>query len=77
MALVQCPACKKDISSEAAACPGCGHPMQTGIRCPACKSADVKKITGASKVGSALVWGVFALGKLAKTYECNKCGYRW
>lgn len=26
MALVPCPECKRQISSEAAACPGCGHP---------------------------------------------------
>jgi hypothetical protein len=27
MALVKCPACKADISSEAQSCPKCGHPM--------------------------------------------------
>lgn len=38
---------------------------------------DVKKISGASKVGSAIMFGVFSMGKFTKTYECNKCGYRW
>ena len=27
MALVQCPECGKEVSSAAAACPGCGHPV--------------------------------------------------
>lgn len=27
MALVTCPECRKEISSAAASCPGCGHPM--------------------------------------------------
>jgi endogenous inhibitor of DNA gyrase (YacG/DUF329 family) len=29
MALVDCPECGKQVSSEAAACPGCGHPIKT------------------------------------------------
>ena len=28
MALVKCPECGTDVSSEAAACPKCGHPLQ-------------------------------------------------
>jgi len=27
MGLTNCPACKKQVSDQAAACPGCGHPM--------------------------------------------------
>jgi hypothetical protein len=30
MALVRCPDCRKEISSEAPACPGCGRPMKSG-----------------------------------------------
>ncbi len=29
MALVPCPACTRQVSTEAFACPGCGHPGQT------------------------------------------------
>lgn len=29
MALVRCPDCGKDVSSEAPACPGCGRPMKS------------------------------------------------
>ena len=28
MALIQCPECGVDVSSEAAACPNCGHPLK-------------------------------------------------
>ncbi len=77
MALIKCPDCGKDISPSAESCPNCGRPMSTGVKCPSCKSTDVKKISAASKAGSALMWGVFAMGKISKTYECNKCGSRW
>lgn len=28
MALVRCPECGRDVSTQASACPGCGHPLQ-------------------------------------------------
>ena len=77
MALITCPDCKKEISDSAESCPSCGRPMSTSIKCPTCKSTNVEKISTASKVGSALMWGVFAAGKLTKTYQCNECKYRW
>lgn len=75
--LTTCPACGKQISSMADKCIHCGHPMQTGIICPNCRSKDTFKISAASKVGSAVAFGLFSIGKLNKTYQCNKCGYRW
>ena len=77
MPLVTCPDCGKEISSEAETCPFCGRPMDTRIRCPNCKSTDIEKISAADKIGSALLFGLFAAGKVAKTYQCKKCGYRW
>lgn len=77
MPLVNCPACKKQISDQAPSCPSCGQPMQTKILCPNCKSDKVQRISGASKVGSALMFGVFAAGSIAKTYQCLKCRYKW
>lgn len=47
---------------------------QYGIKCPFCQSTNVKKISGASKVASAVAFGVFALGKVTKTWHCNNCG---
>jgi len=77
MALITCPDCKKEISSEAESCPNCGRPMSTAIKCPNCKSTNVEKISAGSKVGSALMFGIFAAGKLTKTYHCKACKYRW
>lgn len=47
------------------------------IKCPNCKSINVKKISGLSKTGSVALFGIFSIGKLTKTYECNQCEYRW
>lgn len=47
------------------------------VKCPNCQSINTNKISTASKAGSALMWGVFAMGKISKTYECKNCGYRW
>ena len=49
----------------------------TCIKCPNCNSISTCKISDSSKVGSTLLFGVFALGKLSKTWECKDCGYRW
>ncbi|MCM1416374.1 MAG: hypothetical protein NC430_10680 [bacterium] len=46
----------------------------TTLRCPYCKSANVKKISGMSKAGSVALFGVFAAGKVSKNYHCNQCG---
>jgi DNA-directed RNA polymerase subunit RPC12/RpoP len=85
--LVKCPACGKEISSEAEICINCGHPIskkekevskkEKTIRCPNCNSSYVKKISKKSKVKSGLLLGIFALGKISKAYKCKNCGYRW
>ena len=31
MSLIKCPACNKDVSSEAPACPACGQPIKSSI----------------------------------------------
>ncbi|MBU5311059.1 hypothetical protein KQI38_03400 [Tissierella carlieri] len=78
MALVKCPACEKMISPNAEECPNCGEPMKKGvISCPNCRSTNVKKISGTSKVGSAVMFGVFSMGKITKSYECKSCKHRW
>jgi len=77
MALITCPDCGKEISSSAESCPNCGRPMSTGIKCPNCKSANIHKISSANKLGSVLMFGIFASGRLTKTYQCNDCKYRW
>lgn len=43
------------------------------IECPYCKSTDTQKISGMSRAGSIVVWGIFSK-KLGKQWHCNKCG---
>ena len=31
MALIKCPACKKDVSSNAPSCLGCGEPIKSSV----------------------------------------------
>jgi predicted RNA-binding Zn-ribbon protein involved in translation (DUF1610 family) len=45
--------------------------------CPTCGSTNVEKISTSSKVGAAVLVGIFALGKISKTFKCNNCGYQW
>ena len=46
----------------------------TTVTCPYCSSTNCKKITGASKVGKVLMWGVLAAGSVGHTWHCNSCG---
>ncbi len=70
MNLIECPGCSKDVSSEAAACPGCGQPIDKYIKCPKCRSKNVKTITGASKVLSIAMLGPFAANRVLSSYVC-------
>lgn len=47
------------------------------LKCPTCGKAKVHKISGANKVGSAALFGVFSIGHLSKTFKCDGCGYKW
>lgn len=77
MALIKCSECGREISDSAESCPHCGKPLSSKIKCPNCKSTNVEKISGLSKAGSVAIWGVFALGKVSKTYQCKSCGFKW
>lgn len=43
-------------------------------KCPTCSSTNLKKISGLSKAGSVVMWGLLSQ-KVKKTYHCNNCGY--
>ena len=77
MGLINCPDCKKQISSNCESCIHCGCVISKTPRCPTCRSSNVHKISAASKIGSAVMIGIFALGKIGKTYQCNDCKCRW
>ncbi len=46
-------------------------------KCPTCQSTNISKISKRSKAGDALVFGLFALGKISKQWHCNNCGSEW
>lgn len=76
--LINCSACGKQISSAADSCPSCGQPNKSKkITCPNCRSGNVQRIRMESKVGAAVLFGVFAMGRLTKTWECNDCKFKW
>lgn len=44
------------------------------IECPYCHSTNTKKISGMSKAGAVVLFGIFAIGKTSKQWHCNGCG---
>ena len=74
MALIKCPGCGKEVSANAAACPNCGEPIDTSVKCG---SKNTKVISGASKAVSVALWGAFAANKVMSKYVCNSCGHKF
>ncbi|HBM98519.1 MAG TPA: hypothetical protein DD413_03750 [Ruminococcus sp.] len=77
MALIKCSECGKEVSSKAHSCPNCGNPIDTAIRCPKCRSTNVKLISGTSKAVSIALWGAFAANKVMSKYVCNNCKHKF
>jgi predicted RNA-binding Zn-ribbon protein involved in translation (DUF1610 family) len=46
-------------------------------KCPTCGSPIIEKLKTSGKVGSAVLFGVFALGHISKTFKCGNCGNKW
>jgi uncharacterized membrane protein YvbJ len=88
-----CASCGQSILEDARFCSSCGQgqgqsvsvgngaavapALAMGPKCPTCNSTDIEKISLKNKIGSAALLGVFALGKISKTFKCNGCGYKW
>jgi predicted RNA-binding Zn-ribbon protein involved in translation (DUF1610 family) len=51
--------------------------IDTDVECPTCHMQTVMRIKASDKVATAALIGVFALGKISKTFLCLNCGYRW
>ena len=45
-------------------------------RCPACSSANIKKIGSVNKTISIALLGIFS-SKIGKQFQCLECGYKW
>lgn len=51
--------------------------VDVGIpKCPTCGSSNVQRISGARKVGGAVMFGLFS-SSIRKSFMCKDCGYRW
>ena len=46
-------------------------------RCPTCGSTNIERISLKSKVGKVALVGIFAIGRVAKSYKCNHCKHQW
>ena len=51
--------------------------QQYQVKCPACGSPNVEKISAANKIGKAALLGVFSLGSIGKQFRCKNCGYKF
>lgn len=49
----------------------------SNVKCPTCGSSNIKKLSTANKVGSAVLFGVFAINHIGKTFKCNSCGMEY
>ncbi len=74
MALIACPDCGKQVSSEAPTCPSCGRPIKQsrsstpGVSaarvCPHCGAQAVGKVRGLQGVGEVLAGAILVLAFL-------------
>lgn len=65
----------RDARIEANPLPVYADPNQP--KCITCGSYHIHKIKVSSKAGSALVFGLFAAGRMSKTWHCDDCGTEW
>jgi DNA-directed RNA polymerase subunit RPC12/RpoP len=72
--IAKCQKCWEEIPTQASRSYDEMINNQQGVTCPFCNSTDCKKISGSSKVGKVLMWGVLAAGSVGKTWHCNSCG---
>ena len=45
--------------------------------CPICGSLNIIKISLKNKIGAGALFGVFAIGHMAKTFKCVNCSHKW
>jgi hypothetical protein len=82
MPLIQCPACNRQISTEAVACPQCGHPNRSMARdsaapeCYACSSPATTRCQSCGNLSCALhLQSIFVRYGRGGSYElrCESC----
>lgn len=84
MALIPCPECGRQISTEAEACPQCGHPNRRGapaptsapLKCYACSAAATTRCVSCGALSCALhLNSVYVSHGRGGAYElrCRSC----
>jgi hypothetical protein len=63
MALLECPECGKKVSTEAAACPGCGGPPPRSRKGETITAEEAKKMTSNEKIAFVKAGGKVVLNK--------------
>jgi predicted RNA-binding Zn-ribbon protein involved in translation (DUF1610 family) len=46
------------------------------LHCPNCQSTNIKRISTTSRVIGSMMLGILS-SNIGKTYQCNKCKYKW
>ena len=46
------------------------------LHCPNCQSTNIKRISATSRVIGSMMLGILS-SNIGKTYQCNKCKYKW
>lgn len=67
MALIKCPECGRDVSTEATACPGCGYPMKNNETAP----SQAGPIRYEEKVVNVSGWSIFDIERKLRDYEAQ------
>ncbi len=66
MALIECPECGREVSSNAAACPSCAYPVATGMQARTsgvdAKSRWRERAKLAAQIGARLLGGMILIG---------------
>ena len=52
------------------------YSSSNSIKCPTCKSTNVRKMSGLETGTSVAMFGLFSR-KINKTFKCENCGYTW
>lgn len=87
MALTTCPDCAREVSTDAASCPGCGRPMRAADKptCPKCGHQSVENVDGLKgfeNVVAICLLLVFIIPGIAYYFDrtrlswCSSCHHR-
>jgi hypothetical protein len=73
MPLIKCPACQKEISTQAASCPNCGHPL---AKSAAGKSQDKKRLGWFLVIFLFIIFVISSISSSNKTDTSDKTDNR-